>query len=46
VATGFPAGQTPLQTRLAEITYAVKEGATEIDIVINRAYVLSGNWQG
>jgi len=46
VATGFPAGQTPLHTRLEEIRYAVKEGATEIDIVINRAYVLSANWQG
>ncbi|XP_067945915.1 deoxyribose-phosphate aldolase-like [Watersipora subatra] len=45
VATGFPAGQTPLHTRLEEIRYAVKEGATEIDIVINRPYVLSGNWK-
>ena len=46
VATGFPAGQTPLHTRLEEIRYAVKEGATEIDIVINRAFVLAANWQG
>lgn len=45
VATGFPAGLTPMPQRLAEITYAVDEGAGEIDIVITRAHVLTGNWQ-
>ena len=45
VATGFPAGLTPLPLRLAEITYAVQEGASEIDIVITREHVLTGNWQ-
>lgn len=45
VATGFPAGLTPLPLRLAEIKYAVDEGAEEIDIVINRALVLSQDWQ-
>jgi deoxyribose-phosphate aldolase len=45
VATGFPAGLTPLPLRLAEITYAVQEGAAEIDIVITREHVLTGNWQ-
>jgi len=44
VATGFPAGLTPLEDRLAEIRYAVAEGADEIDIVITRAHVLTGNW--
>jgi deoxyribose-phosphate aldolase len=44
VATGFPAGLTPLPQRLAEIRYAVDEGAHEIDIVITRAHVLLGNW--
>ncbi|MGL4490881.1 MAG: 2-deoxyribose-5-phosphate aldolase, partial [Rhizobiaceae bacterium] len=44
VATGFPAGLTPLKQRLAEIAYAVGEGADEIDIVITRAHVLTGNW--
>ena len=44
VATGFPAGLTPLPQRLAEIRYAVEEGAGEIDIVITRAHVLLGNW--
>jgi deoxyribose-phosphate aldolase len=44
VATGFPAGLTPLKQRLAEIRYAVGEGAGEIDIVVTRAHVLTGNW--
>ena len=44
VATGFPAGLTPLKLRLAEITYAVEEGASEIDIVITREHVLTGDW--
>ncbi len=44
VATGFPAGLTPLSTRLAEIRYAVEQGAHEIDIVIHRAQVLTGDW--
>lgn len=44
VATGFPAGLTPLPLRLAEITYAVEQGAHEIDIVITREHVLTGNW--
>jgi deoxyribose-phosphate aldolase len=44
VATGFPAGLTPLAMRLAEIKYAVGEGAQEIDIVIHRAQVLQQDW--
>ena len=44
VATGFPAGLTPLKQRLEEIRYAVDEGAREIDIVITRAHVLSRDW--
>ena len=44
VATGFPAGLTPLPQRLAEIRYAVDQGAAEIDIVITRAHVFSQNW--
>ena len=45
VATGFPAGLTPLEQRLAEIRYAVHEGAFEVDIVITREHVLTQNWQ-
>ena len=45
VATGFPAGQTPLPQRIAEIEQAIESGATEIDVVIARTHVLTGNWQ-
>ncbi|WP_278922306.1 MULTISPECIES: deoxyribose-phosphate aldolase [Pseudophaeobacter] len=45
VSTGFPAGLSPFHLRLAEITESVKAGAREIDIVISRRHVLSGNWQ-
>ena len=44
VATGFPAGLTPLPQRLAEIRYAVDQGAREIDIVIHRAQVMTQDW--
>uniref|UniRef100_A0A9L0JHG8 Deoxyribose-phosphate aldolase n=1 Tax=Equus asinus TaxID=9793 RepID=A0A9L0JHG8_EQUAS len=45
VATGFPAGQTHLKTRLEEIRLAVEDGASEIDVVINRSLVLTGQWE-
>jgi len=45
VATGFPAGQTPLPQRIGEIEQAVEAGAKEIDVVIARNYVLTGDWQ-
>ncbi len=45
VSTGFPAGLSPLPQRLAEIEASVAAGAEEIDIVITRAHVLTGNWQ-
>ena len=44
VATGFPAGLTPLAQRLEEVKFAVSEGASEIDMVVTRAHVLTGNW--
>ncbi len=44
VATGFPAGLMPLDLRLAEIRYALDQGADEIDIVISRALALRGEW--
>lgn len=46
VAAGFPSGQYPLNTRLDEIRQAVADGATEIDIVINRNLALKGDWRG
>lgn len=45
MATGFPSGQYPLSTRLSEITWTVSQGATEIDIVIDRSLVITGKWQ-
>jgi deoxyribose-phosphate aldolase len=45
VAAGFPAGQTPIPQRIAEIEQAIEAGAREIDIVITRTHVLTGNWR-
>ena len=44
VSTGFPAGLTPLAQRVAEIEASVAAGAREIDIVITRGHVLTGDW--
>ncbi len=44
VSTGFPAGLNPLPQKLAEIRASVAAGAREIDIVISREYILTGNW--
>jgi len=44
VSTGFPAGLSPFAQRLEEIRASVAAGAREIDIVITRAYVLTGDW--
>ena len=45
VSTAFPAGFSPMVTRLAEIEASVADGAEEIDVVITREHVLRGNWQ-
>jgi len=45
VSAGFPAGLSPFEQRLEEIHASVAAGAREIDIVITRAHVLTGNWQ-
>ena len=45
VSTGFPAGQITMAQKMREIKASVKAGAREIDIVISRAYVLTGNWR-
>jgi deoxyribose-phosphate aldolase len=44
VSTGFPAGLTPVETRIAEIRASVAAGAEEIDVVIHRAQALAGDW--
>jgi deoxyribose-phosphate aldolase len=45
VSTGFPAAQISLDQKIEEIHRSVEGGAKEIDIVISRAHVLTGNWQ-
>jgi deoxyribose-phosphate aldolase len=44
VSTGFPAGLIPHDLKLKEIEASVADGAKEIDIVITREHVLTGNW--
>ncbi|MCK8464269.1 deoxyribose-phosphate aldolase [Aliiroseovarius sp. S1339] len=45
VSTGFPAGLSPYHLRVEEIRESARAGASEIDIVISRRHVLTGNWQ-
>ena len=45
VSTGFPAAQTPLRLKIEEIRESVAAGASEIDVVISRAHVLTGDWE-
>ncbi|MBI4172910.1 MAG: deoxyribose-phosphate aldolase [Actinobacteria bacterium] len=44
VATGFPSGQTQLETKLAEVREVVEAGADEVDMVIDRGAFLSGRY--
>ena len=44
VSTGFPAGLSSFQTRKKEIVNSINDGADEIDIVINRSFVLRNEW--
>jgi deoxyribose-phosphate aldolase len=44
VSTGFPAGQTPMETKLREIELSVAAGAQEVDIVISRRHALTHDW--
>jgi deoxyribose-phosphate aldolase len=45
VSTGFPAGLSPLKTRLEEIRESVGAGAREIDVVITRGLALTQQWE-
>jgi len=45
VSAGFPHGLSPLAERVNEIHRSVEAGASEIDIVITRAHVFSGDWE-
>jgi len=44
VATGFPSGQYPLDVRVRDVEEAVRDGADEIDMVINRGAFLAGRY--
>ncbi|MBU1011700.1 MAG: deoxyribose-phosphate aldolase [Bacteroidetes bacterium] len=45
VAGAFPSGQSPIKVKLAEISYAIEQGADEIDMVISRGKFLEGDYQ-
>jgi deoxyribose-phosphate aldolase len=44
VATGFPSGQYPTKLKVADVRSAIKLGAEEIDMVIDRGAFLSGRY--
>lgn len=44
VATYFPSGQASMKGRLEDVKSAVGDGATEIDMVINRGAFLAGEY--
>src|SRR5271154_137017 len=45
VATAFPSGRTSLEVKLADAKYAIKAGADEVDMVIDRGAFLAGDYQ-
>ena len=45
VSGGFPSSQTFTEVKVAETMLAVKDGADEIDIVINVGDMLGGNYE-
>ena len=44
VATAFPSGQSPIETKLEEVRWVVEHGADEVDMVIDRGAFLSGRY--
>jgi deoxyribose-phosphate aldolase len=44
VATAFPSGRASLDTKLADVADAVRAGATEVDMVIDRGAFLCGHY--
>lgn len=44
VAGAFPAGQSPIDIKVAEVKYTVGQGADEIDMVISRGKFLQGEY--
>lgn len=45
VAAGFPASQTFIEVKIAEVAMAVMQGADEIDVVLNLGYFMEDNFQ-
>lgn len=45
VAGAFPSGQSPIEIKVAEVKYAVQQGADEIDMVISRGKFMEGKYQ-
>ena len=45
VSGSFPSSQAPIEVKIAETALAVKDGATEIDIVMPVGKFLSGNYE-
>lgn len=41
---GFPLGENTVNTKVFETKNAIKNGATEIDMVINQSWAKTGNW--
>jgi len=44
VASAFPSGQTFTDVKASEVQLAVEAGADEVDVVINRGWAITGNW--
>ncbi len=45
VAGGFPASQTFIEVKVAEVALAVASGATDIDVVLSQGKFLAGDYQ-
>ncbi|MGF1505152.1 MAG: deoxyribose-phosphate aldolase [Chloroflexi bacterium] len=45
VSAGFPSGQIPVEPQLEVARQNIAQGATEIDMVINRTHALLDRWQ-
>ena len=41
---GFPLGETTTRTKIYETKEAIKNGATEIDMVLNQSWAKTNNW--
>ncbi|MEE4194968.1 MAG: deoxyribose-phosphate aldolase [Anaerolineae bacterium] len=42
---GFPAGNSTIEIKVAETNQVIRDGAVEVDMVINIAKALGGDWQ-